>query len=105
MIVYRSKHLYFLLVIENFIIGFLLNVTHYKVLTKFEVEYISSLDCVNSIRDKLSRDCSVVLEDIAGVTNARYQTYVSPTISAPTVSMNAIVDEVSTYVHSGFTMK
>ncbi|XP_071528330.1 uncharacterized protein [Panulirus ornatus] len=58
-------------------------------------KYFERLDCVSSLRDKLSRDCSVVLEDIAGVTNARYQTFVSPTINAPTVSMNAIVDEVS----------
>nr|XP_045600329.1 serine-rich adhesin for platelets-like isoform X2 [Procambarus clarkii]XP_045600330.1 serine-rich adhesin for platelets-like isoform X2 [Procambarus clarkii] len=58
-------------------------------------QYYERLDRINMARDKLSRDCSVVLEDIGGVTNARYQTFMPPSSTVPNVSMNAIIDEVS----------
>ncbi|KAK7077066.1 hypothetical protein SK128_027354 [Halocaridina rubra] len=57
--------------------------------------YYHSLGEISRSRDKLSRDCSVVLEDIGGVTNAVFQSYVPPGSNSPSTSMSCLVDEAS----------
>ncbi|XP_047485977.1 PWWP domain-containing protein 3-like isoform X3 [Penaeus chinensis] len=58
-------------------------------------DYYQRISEINNKRDKLSRDCSVVLEDIGGVANAMYQTYVPPSKPSPVSTIRNLIDEVS----------
>ncbi|XP_066980966.1 uncharacterized protein [Macrobrachium rosenbergii] len=57
--------------------------------------YYKSLGEVSRSRDKLSRDCSVMLEDIGGVTNAVFQSFIPPGSASPSMPMSSLIEEAS----------
>ncbi|XP_068219428.1 serine-rich adhesin for platelets [Palaemon carinicauda] len=65
--------------------------------------YYKSLDEVSRSRDKLSRDCSVILEDIGGVTNAVFQSFIPPGSASPSTPMSSLIEEAS-HSKSGVTV-
>ncbi|KAK3856537.1 hypothetical protein Pcinc_037147 [Petrolisthes cinctipes] len=61
-------------------------------------QYYKRLEETNQVRNRLSQECSVVLEDISGVTSAQYQTFTPPTASTtPSVPITTMLDQVAQY--------
>ncbi|KAK4301668.1 hypothetical protein Pmani_026197 [Petrolisthes manimaculis] len=61
-------------------------------------QYYKRLEETNQVRDRLSQECLVVLEDISGVTSAQYQTFTPPTTSTtPSVPITTMLDQVAQY--------
>lgn len=65
------------------------------------------LEDTNCARNLLSQECSVVLEDISGVSSARYQTFTPPstsTTTTPSVPMTTMLDQVRVGMEIGSGM-